>query len=206
MNAALNRVREALERYGLLPAHDTLIPSVSNLVAGRPIRGSWWGDPAGRQIYLVLNALGDNVAWSKLIGGRVTLVHPRLWGALSAVGEQEADWQYAGLGEIERAALRVVRENGEAMSDALGIPSGTKPGKIVTELERRLLVIGDQEHTEGGHQLRTVRTWALWYPEERPPIGDAIALLEAAADELGAHSSLPWSPPVEEPAAASDLF
>lgn len=206
LNAALNRVREALEKHGLLPAHDTLIPSVSNLVAGRPIRGSWWGDPAGRQIYLVLNALGEQVAWSKLLGGRVTLVHQRLWGSLSAVGEQDAGWQYEGLGEIERSALRIVRETGEAKSDALGVPSGTKPGKIVAELERRLLLIGDQEHTEGGHHSRTVRTWSRWYSGERPPISDSIAMLEAAAESLGAVSGLPWSPPVETPVAANDLF
>jgi hypothetical protein len=206
LNAALNRVREALETHGLLPAHDAVIPSVSNLVAGRPIRGSWWGDPAGRQIYLVLNALGDDVAWPKLLGGKVTLVHKRLWGALSAVGEQDADWQYAGLGEVERAALRVVRESGEAMSDALGIPNGIKPGKVVTELERRLLVIADQEHTEGGHHARRVRTWARWNSAVRPPLSDATALLESAAESIGAKAVLPWSPPVEEPASVSDAY
>lgn len=206
MNAALNRVREALELYGILPAHDTVIPSVSNLVAGRPIRGSWWGDPAGRQIYLVLNALGEGVAWPKLIGGKVTLVHGRLWDALATVGEQDADWQYDGLGEIERAALAIVRANGEAQSDALGIPSGVKPGKVVAELERRLLIIGDQERTEGGHHVRTVRTWARWHSGPRLPAGDAIAMLETAAQSIGAVSGLPWSPPIETPAVASDLF
>ena len=110
---AVGRVREALDRHGILPAHDATIPSVSNLVAGRPIRGSWWGDPAGRQIYLVLNTIGDDVAWPKLLGGKVTLVHRRLWPSLAAVGEQEASWQYEGLGEIERAALQVVREAGQ---------------------------------------------------------------------------------------------
>ncbi|MEQ1501875.1 MAG: hypothetical protein ABMB14_06575 [Myxococcota bacterium] len=191
-DAAVGRVREALDRHGILPAHDPTIPSVSNLVAGRPIRGSWWGDPAGRQIYLVLNALGDDVAWPKLLAGKVTLVHRRLWGALAAVGEQDAPWQTGDLGEVERAALVVVREHGTVKSDALGIPSGVKPGKVVTELERRLLVIADQEHTEAGHHERTVRTWSAWLSEPRPSLGEAVAALEQAADTLSARAMLPW--------------
>lgn len=195
---AVGRVREALDRHGILPAHDATIPSVSNLVAGRPIRGSWWGDPAGRQIYLVLNTIGDDVAWPKLLGGKVTLVHRRLWASLAAVGEQEASWQYESLGDVERAALQVVREAGSAKTDELGIPAGTKPGKIVTELERRLLVIADQEHTEAGHHLRTVRTWATWLADSRPPLEEAIAALDAAAESLGARDLLPWSVPQPE--------
>lgn len=199
---AVVRVREALDRHGILPAHDAAVPSVSNLVAGRPIRGSWWGDPAGRQIYLVLNTLGDEVAWPKLLGGKVTLVHRRLWAALAAVGEQEAAWQTEGLGDVERAALAVVREAGEAKSDTLGIPAGTKPGKIVTELERRLLVIADQEHTEAGHHARTVRTWAAWLSDPRPGLEEAIAALDAAAESLGARDQLPWVAPAPEVGAA----
>lgn len=193
--ATMARIREALDRYGMLPAHDPVVPSVTNLVAGRPIRGSWWGDPAGRQIYLVLNALAPEVAWPKLLGGKVTLVHRRLWPALAAVGEQDADWQTADLGQVERDALVVVRERGEVSSDDLGVPAGTKPGKVVTELERRLLVIADQEHTEGGHHARNVRTWRRWLDGERPGVDEAAASLEAAAEALGARSWLPWMPP-----------
>jgi hypothetical protein len=196
------RIREALDRHGMLPAHDPMIPSITNLVAGRPIRGSWWGDPAGRQIYLVLNALAAEVAWPKLLGGKVTLVHKRLWSQLAAVGEQQAAWQVAELGEIERNALAVVRERGEVSSDDLKVPAGTKPGKVVTELERRLLVIAEQEHTEGGHHARLVRTWAHWLPGDRPDAASALADLEAAAESLGAKSQLPWMPP--EPVAQGD--
>lgn len=174
---------------------------MSNLVAGRPIRGSWWGDPAGRQIYLALNAIGDDVAWPKLLGGKVTLVHRRLWPALAAIGEQEAAWQTEGLSDVERMALDVVRASGEVTTDDLGLPAGTKPGKVVTELERRLLVISDAEHTEGGHHLRTVRTWSKWLPGPRPPLSEAVSALEAAAESLGARSALPWVESEAEPAA-----
>lgn len=186
------RIREALERYGMLPAHDPAVPSVTNLVAGRPIRGSWWGDPAGRQIYLVLNALSDEVAWPKLLGGKVTLVHKRLWTALAAVGEQDAGWQLEGLGDVERDALAVVRERGSVSSDDIPLPAGTKAGRVANELERRLLVIGDAEHQEGGHHARTIRTWATWLPGDRPAAAKALAEIEEAAASLGLPDALPW--------------
>ena len=68
----------------------------------------------------------------------------------------------------------------------------------MTELERRLLVIADQEHTEAGHHLRTVRTWAAWLADPRPPLNEAIAALDAAAESLGARDLLPWSVPAPE--------
>jgi hypothetical protein len=193
--ATMARIREALDRHGMLPAHDPVIPSLTNLVAGRPIRGSWWGDPAGRQIYLVMNSLADEVAWPKLLDGKVTLVHRRLWPALAAVGEQRAPWQTDGLGEVEQAALKVVEAKGEISSDDLGVPAGTKPGKVVNELEKRLLVISEHERSEGGHHARMVRTWAHWLPGDRPPVDEAIGQLEAAAESLGAKHWLPWMPP-----------
>jgi hypothetical protein len=196
------RIREALERIGLLPAHDPAVPSVTNLVAGRPIRGSWWGDPAGRQIYLVLNALAEEVAWPKLINGKVTLVHRRLWPALAAVGEQGAPWQLAGLGEVELAALEAIRERGQVSSDDIAVPAGTKASRVVMELERRLLVLGEAEHSEGSHHARVIRTWAAWLPEPRPDAASAVAELERAADALGLPDALPWRAPAVTPTEA----
>ena len=44
---ALQRVERELERIGLLLEHDKELPSVTLLVAGEPIRGSWWGHALG---------------------------------------------------------------------------------------------------------------------------------------------------------------
>jgi hypothetical protein len=60
------------------------VPSVAEIVAGEPIRGSWWGHPASHQIYAVLNELADSpdVVRLRLLAGKVTLVHRRLWPSL----------------------------------------------------------------------------------------------------------------------------
>ena len=56
----------------------------SEAIAGGPIRGSWWGHPKGREIFAVADAVGGSaeVLVCKLVDGKVTYVHRRLWPAL----------------------------------------------------------------------------------------------------------------------------
>ncbi|MDA2934727.1 hypothetical protein MYX82_10350, partial [Acidobacteria bacterium AH-259-D05] len=43
-------VFKQLQTWGLLLESDAILPSVSALVAGAPVRGSWWGHPRGDAI------------------------------------------------------------------------------------------------------------------------------------------------------------
>lgn len=60
------------------------VPSLAEAIAGGPIRGSWWGHPKGQEIFRVAEAVSENpdVLVCKLIGGKITYVHRRLWPAL----------------------------------------------------------------------------------------------------------------------------
>src|SRR5688572_25890676 len=127
-------VVSALDEHGLLPVQDARVPSVCTLVAGEPVRGSWWGHAAGQTIFDLLGSFEDDYAWPKLLWGKVTLVHRRLWPALAAVGEEDGAWQLDGLDDEARGLLDRVRTAGEVRSDALG--KGI--GRVVTQLERRL--------------------------------------------------------------------
>ena len=62
------------------------IPSLAEAIAGEPIRGSWWSHPRSHVIFRVLGAVRDSedVLACRLVGGKVTLVHRRLWPALVA--------------------------------------------------------------------------------------------------------------------------
>lgn len=66
------------------------VPSVAEAVAGEPIRGSWWAHAKGREIFRALSALGDcdDVLCFKLIDGKVTFVHRRLWPALVRLADE----------------------------------------------------------------------------------------------------------------------
>src|SRR5512138_130966 len=60
------------------------VPSLAEAIADGPIRGSWWGHPKGRQIFRATRAISESpdVLVCKLIDGKVTYVHRRMWPAL----------------------------------------------------------------------------------------------------------------------------
>ena len=66
------------------------IPNVAELVAGEPIRGSWWSHPSSHAIFEVLNVLAESpdVVRTRLVNGKVTLIHRRLWSALVRLADQ----------------------------------------------------------------------------------------------------------------------
>ena len=66
------------------------VPNVAEAVAGEPVRGSWWGHKMGSEIFRSLNALGDSgdVLCFRLVAGKVTFVHRRLWPALARMAEE----------------------------------------------------------------------------------------------------------------------
>ena len=60
------------------------VPSLAEAIAGGPIRGSWWGHPKGQEIFRVAETISESpdVLVCKLVEGKVTFVHSRLWPAL----------------------------------------------------------------------------------------------------------------------------
>jgi len=60
------------------------IPRLTEAIVGEPIKGSWWAHPKSREIFRVLYAVSesDQVLVCRLVQGRLTLVHRRLWPAL----------------------------------------------------------------------------------------------------------------------------
>jgi hypothetical protein len=65
------------------------VPNVAQFIAGEPIRGSWWGHAAGREIYAILNIVDDSpdIVSTRLINGRVTLLHARIWPSVVRVSD-----------------------------------------------------------------------------------------------------------------------
>ena len=76
----------ALARWGLLLLSDARYPSLASVIAGAPVRGSWWGHPKGRAIFNASCALERDAEAPKLVNGKVTFVHRRLWPALAGAG------------------------------------------------------------------------------------------------------------------------
>lgn len=60
------------------------VPTLTAEIAGEPIVGSWWSHPKAQSIFETLSAIDDDVdvRCFKLIDGKVTFVHRRVWPAL----------------------------------------------------------------------------------------------------------------------------
>ena len=74
-----------VKRHGIvLQAARGPVPSLAEAIAGAPIRGSWWGHPRAHEIFHVASHVSErpDVLVCKLIDGKVTYVHQRLWPAL----------------------------------------------------------------------------------------------------------------------------
>jgi hypothetical protein len=186
--AALRQAVDALERTGLLLLHDARRPSLTALVAGEPIAGSWWGHPAGRRIFQVASALEEagDVLFVPLLSAKVTLVHRRLWPALVSVGEGRAPWQMAPLEKRALALLDEVDRGGRFRAS----------GPSSKALARALLVHAEQVHTAGGSHATELVSWGEVRKQrgidERLEPGEGRGLLEGAAAQLGSPSALPW--------------
>ena len=197
-------VLESLERYGLLLFSDPALPSLVALVAGEPVRGSWMVHPRGHAIYAAMNALEDDpaVLTTKLIGGKVTYVHRRLWSAVLAVASSREPWQMDGLSSGARWLLSEVDALVEVVTDGLAPPPATskRVADLARELERHLLVHSTEIHTPRGSHAKVLQTWQRWaagvslrtaLPPER-----GRAQLQAAAAQLaatgGTRARLPW--------------
>ena len=77
-----------LKEYGLLLQTDANLPNVCALVAGAPVRGSWWGHPRSHEIFRVNCELAEHpdVLMRKLVSGKITYLHRALWPAVIAIG------------------------------------------------------------------------------------------------------------------------
>ena len=188
MTTHLRRIISALRRHGLLLKQDRALPNVVGLVTGEVLSGSWWSHPRAQEIFAVLHELVERaeVLETKLIGGKVTFVHERLWPAWLAVATSGESWQQAGLSAAARQLLTEVRRAGEREGS----------GAAVKELERRLLVRSEQRHTESGRHVLVLESWPRWAKRcdvHALPTAEGKTALELAASSLGAPiRALPW--------------
>ncbi len=153
-------VLSELRRLGILLESDALLPSVAGIVAGGPIRGSWWGHPRGRDIFAVSCRLAEHpdLVVVKLVSGKLTWVHRKLWSALMGVATSGEPWQRRGLAAPARMVLSTIKKEGEVRTDR--IDRGRAAASKI--LEERLLVRGEEVHTESGAHARVLQTWERW--------------------------------------------
>jgi len=83
--ASADEALEFVRQHGVvLLAAKGPAPRLTEAIVGEPIKGSWWAHPRSRFIFRMVNAVlaSGEVLACRVIDGRVTLVHRRLWPAL----------------------------------------------------------------------------------------------------------------------------
>jgi hypothetical protein len=82
------------------------VPSLAEAVAGGPIRGSWWAHEKGGAIFRALGTVGDSpeVLCFRLVGGKLTFVHRRLWPALIRLAGEIGGHRLAAIRQEHTAA------------------------------------------------------------------------------------------------------
>jgi len=184
-----------LKEYGLLLHTDASLPNVCALVAGGPVRGSWWSHPRGRQIFQVKIELEDHpdVLVTKLISGKITYLHRALWPAFIMIGRARESWQIERLSPHARELLAAV--------DRKPVQPDRGSSKPASELEANLLVHGEQFHSETGAHARRLESWDQWssrigYRGREITLVRAKRKLESIVAPLNrkfkGHGRLPW--------------
>jgi len=152
LNASVRRTSEWLDgdmtptqalafvkRHGIvLQAARGPVPSLAEEISGGPIRGSWWGHPKGREIFRASEAVSDSpeVLVCKLVDGKVTYIHRRLWPALVKIASQFRSDQLA----------RVWSEHtptGAHQSRCVPFPEWV-PGEVLEHAERLSIAEAEQ--------------------------------------------------------------
>lgn len=90
------------------------VPNFAEAVAGESIRGSWWGHRRGHEIFSLTRAIRDwpEVVVCRVVGGKITYVHRRLWPAVVRLASRFGPDRLAALREVHtrsgRHELRLV--------------------------------------------------------------------------------------------------
>jgi len=111
------------------------VPSLVEAIAGGVIRGTWWGHPKGRAIFLATRAVRDSadVLVCRLLGGKITYIHRRLWPALVRLAD-----------EIGPARLDAIREE-HTTSGAHKLVTMTFPQWVPTEVRKAAETLSEVE-------------------------------------------------------------
>ncbi len=82
------------------------VPNLAAEVAGEPLRGSWWGHEKSEQIFLLTRQMraAKEVLICRLVSGKITYVHRRLWPALARLSDELPAKRIAAVKETHTAS------------------------------------------------------------------------------------------------------
>jgi hypothetical protein len=175
-----------LAQHGLLMKADARLPSVTTMIAGEAVRGSWWAHPLAHAIFFALRDLARHrdVLLIKLIAGKDTFIHRRLWPEVLAIALANEPWQTRQLHPEATLLLKRVESTGGIECE----------GPAARMLESRLLVHGQQLHSHEGRHSKRLETWQQWAARADLALDDLPAASAAKGTLIGIwpRGRWPW--------------
>jgi len=82
------------------------VPSLAQVVAGELLKGSWWAHPKGNEIFRLSRAIrrSPDVLVCRLVDGKITYIHRRLWPALVRAAGRFSKQRLAAVKETHTSA------------------------------------------------------------------------------------------------------
>ena len=110
-------------------------PRLAELIAGESIKGSWWAHPKGHKIFAIFQQIdkSPDILVCRLVNGKVTFVHRRLWPALVRVAHR---FQANQLAQVHQEHT----PSGHHVSHELPFPEWVPP-EVFAEAQR----LGEQQ-------------------------------------------------------------
>lgn len=163
----IRNLRSALafikERRIVLSAGRSSLPMLAEAIAGRALRGSWMANPEVYRIYDMLKRIYKDldVMSAPLILGKDTIMHGSLGPALQriAADTERCCGAISTLPPLARRLLDAVERAGQLRMDRWGV-TAEKAREARLQLERDILVISRDIHTEHGYHTSVVTPWA----------------------------------------------
>ena len=102
------------ERHGIVceAARRDGIPSLVDAIAGEVVRGNWWSHPRARVIFTLTRTMRDApaVLVCRLVDGKITFVHERLWPSLVRVADEFPTRRLSRIREVHSATGKHIVE------------------------------------------------------------------------------------------------
>ncbi len=202
---AVDDVLDYLRKLGVLLEADRSFPSITGIMVREPIKGSWWSHSMANEIYLLCQRLiqHPDAICLKLLSGKATYVHRRLWPELIAIGTAQEPWQLDALPPSTKSMLKKVEDLGILRMDEIkSSRTAREKSADARALETRLLVFGEEVHTRSGAHVKRIETWEHWawrtgfhiqvLPTPERAKEEFARIAEHLNEEFGADATLPW--------------
>jgi hypothetical protein len=96
-----------VEQHGIVleAARRGAVPSLADAITGESLRGNWWSHPRRGEIFTLTRAVREapHILTCRIVDGRVSFVHERLWPALARLALRFPHENLARLHEVHSA-------------------------------------------------------------------------------------------------------